>query len=184
MRKDLGAKPYQFPMPVLIVGSYDAEGKANAMNAAWGGIVDDDEIIICMSSHKTTDNIMLKKAFTVSMGTAEQVAACDYVGIVSAKDVPDKLQKSGLSPVKSKTVDAPLFQELPVALECELEKVIDGEKYLGKIKNVSVDEGVLAEDGNIDMGKFHPISFDPARHGYYALGDRLADAFKVGASLK
>ncbi len=184
MRKDLGAKPYQFPQPVLIIGSYDADGKANAMNAAWGGIVDDDEIMICLSSHKTTENIMLKKAFTVSMGTAEQVVACDYVGIVSAKTEPDKMKKSGLTPLKSKTVDAPLFEELPVALECELEKVIDGEKYLGKIKNVSVDESVLADDGDVDMAKFHPIAFDIARHGYYTFGGRIADAFKVGAKLK
>lgn len=184
MRKDLGAKPYQFPQPILIIGTYDADGNANAMNAAWGGIVDDDEIIICLSSHKTTDNIMLKKAFTVSMGTAEQVVACDYVGIVSAKTDPDKMKKSGLTPQKSGTVDAPLFAELPLALECELEKVIDGEKYLGKIKNVSVDESILASDGNIDMTKFHPIAFDIARHGYYTLGERIADAFKVGAKLK
>lgn len=182
MRKNLGSKPYLFPQPVLIIGTYDENGNPNAMNAAWGGIVDNDEIMICLSEHKTTRNLSLKKAFTVSMGTVETAVASDYVGIVSGNKEPDKVKKAGWTCVKSATVDAPLFAELPVALECELVKV-DGEKYLGKIKNVSVDESVLT-DGELDLGKFHPIVFDIARHGYHSLGPRVADAFKAGNALK
>ena len=184
MRKDLGSKPFVFPQPVLIIGTYDAEGNANAMNAAWGGIADDDQIMICMSQHKTTENIMLKKEFTVSMGTVETVTACDYVGIVSANKEPEKMKKSGLTPVKSSNIDAPLFEELPLALECELIEVIEKEKYLARIKNVSVDECILDSDGQIDFTKFHPILFEIARHGYHAFGERIADAFKEGLKLK
>ena len=173
-----------FPMPVLIVGSYDENGKANAMNAAWGGIADTDQILICMSEHKTTENIKKKNAFTVSIGTAATVTACDYVGIVSAKDESEKIKKAGLTPVKSQVVDAPLFAELPLALECELIQIIDGEKYLGRIKNVSVDDCILDEDGNIDVFKLNPIIYETARHGYHVFGERIADAFKVGAKLK
>ena len=183
MRKDLGSKPYLFPQPVLIIGTYDENGIPNAMNAAWGGIADTDEILICLSEHKTTSNIKLKKAFTVSMGTVEQVVPCDYVGIVSGNKEGDKVKKAGFTAIKSGIVDAPLFAELPVALECELIEIIGTEKYLGRIKNVSVDESVLT-DGDVDITKFHPIIYETARHGYHALGERIADAFKVGSKLK
>lgn len=184
MRKDFGAKPFLYPQPVMIIGTYDKDGKPNAMNAAWGGIVGANEIIIDLSSHKTTDNIMENKAFTVSVADVEHLVACDYVGIVSANTVDDKMEKAGFTTTKSAFVNAPVINELPLTLECVLTKVIDESKYLGEIKNVSVDEKILGEDGEIDLNKFTPITYDPVHHGYYALGERVGSAFQDGAKLK
>ena len=126
MRKDFGAKPYLYPQPVMIIGTYDKDGKPNAMNAAWGGIVGANEIIIDLSSHKTTDNIMKNKAFTVGVADLEHLVACDYVGIVSANNEPNKMEKAGFTTIRSEFVNAPIINELPLTLECELVKVIDG----------------------------------------------------------
>ena len=127
MRKNFGAKPACYPMPVFILAAYDESGKPNAMNAAWGGISDDEEISLCISAgHKTMANILLKKAFTVSMATAEYAVACDYVGIVSGNKVPDKFAKAGFHASKSEYVNAPLIDELPMALECKVKSFEDG----------------------------------------------------------
>lgn len=184
MRKNFGPKPFLFPQPVMIIGTYDENGKANAMNAAWGGIVGMDEIIIDLSSHKTTDNILLNKAFTVSVADVEHMTACDYVGIVSANKEPDKMEKAGFTTTKSEFVNAPVINELPLTLECELIDVIDGSKFLGKIKNVSIDENVLGEDGELCLEKFGPITYDTVHYGYYRLGEKVGNAFKDGAALK
>ncbi|OUQ23475.1 flavin oxidoreductase [Lachnoclostridium sp. An131] len=184
MRKNFGAKPYLYPQPVMIIGTYDENGKANAMNAAWGGIVGADEIIIDMSSHKTTDNIMLHKAFTVSVADAEHMTACDYVGLVSGRKEEKKMEKAGFTTTESEFVHAPIINELPLTLECRLKKVIDGGKYLGRIVNVSIDERVLGEDGELSLEKFSPIIFDTVHAGYYRLGERVGNAFKDGAALK
>lgn len=183
-RKNLGAKPYLFPQPVMIIATYDADDIPNAMNAAWGGIVGNDEIIIDLGSHKTTENIRLRKAFTVSIADAEHVIPCDYVGMVSANKVPDKFDKTGFTITKSSFVDAPVINELPVALECDLLDVIDGNKFIGKIKNVSADESVLGENGNISLEKFYPIIFDAANHGYYKLGEKVGQAWESGNAIK
>ena len=185
MRKNFGVQPLLFPQPVLIIGTYDENSNANAMNAAWGGIVGRDEIMIdLLSMHKTTNNILVSKAFTVSAADAAHVIASDYVGIVSANNEPDKMKKAGFTTTKSAFVNAPIINELPVTLECELIKIIDGSKYLGKIKNVSVDESVLGEDGQISLDKFFPITFDTVHHAYYKLGEKVGNAFKDGAQLK
>ena len=184
MKKNLGAAPMLFPQPVLIIGTYDENGEANAMNAAWGGIVGMDKIIIDLSAHKTTDNIMKRKAFTVSMGDKEHVIASDYVGIVSANKEPNKMEKAGFTTTKSGFVDAPVINELPVALECELLDVLEGNMYLAKIVNVAADESVLSDEGKITLSKFFPITYDPSEHGYYALGERVGTAFKDGEKLK
>lgn len=183
-RKNFGAKPFLFPQPVLIIGTYDAEGKANAMNAAWGGIVGRDEIMIDLSQHKTTENILLNRAFTVSAADAEHVTACDYVGLVSGSREPEKMEKAGFTTTRSAFVNAPVINELPVTLECELLEVIGGSKYLGKIKNVSVDERVLGSDGEISLEKFSPITYDTVHYGYYRLGEKVGNAFKDGEKLK
>ena len=121
MRKNFGSKPVCYPQPVFIIGTYDENGTPDAMNAAWGGISEENEVSICISeNHKTTENILLKKAFTVSMGTADQVVACDYVGIESGTKVLDKVARAGWTAIKSAFVDAPLFEQLPMAMECEL----------------------------------------------------------------
>lgn len=184
IRKNFGAKPLLFPQPVLIIGTYDENGKANAMNAAWGGIVGMDEIIIDLSHHQTTENLLATKAFTVSAADVEHLTACDYVGLVSGNKEPEKMKKAGFTTTKSSFVNAPIINELPVTLECELVKVIDDSKYLGRIVNVSVDERVLGEDGEISLELFSPITYDTVHYGYYRLGGRVGNAFKDGAQLK
>ena len=186
MRKNFGAKPYTYPQPVLIIASYDENGTPDAMNAAWGGISDDTQISMCLSAgHKTVKNILKRKAFTVSMADAANVAACDYVGIVSANDVPDKLEKAGFHTTRSEFVDAPLIDELPMALECRLVSY-DEEScpMVGEIVNVSAEEGVLDENGKIDPGKLQPITFDPVNNAYLKLGEKVGNAFRDGLALK
>ena len=163
MRKNFGAKAYIYPMPVLIIGSYDENGKPDAMNAAWGGISEETEISICISAeHKTTKNIIARGAFTVSIADAENVVACDYVGIVSGNKEPDKIEKAGWHTTKSEFVDAPLFDELPMVLECNLISYDEETcRLVGEIVNVCADEGILGEDGKIDLNKFSPITYDP-----------------------
>ena len=183
-RKNFGAKSYLYPQPVMIIGTYDENGKANAMNAAWGGIVGSDEIIIDLGTHKTTDNLKKTNAFTVNIADAEHVVACDYVGVESGAKADNKMEKAGFTVTRSEFVNAPIINELPIALECELAGVINGSLYLGKIKNVSIDEKIIAADGKIDFSKFVPITFDPIDHGYYKLGEKVGDAFKDGLRLK
>ena len=154
MRKDFGAKPYTYPQPVLMIATYGEDGKPDVMNAAWGGISDDKEISICVSeNHKTTENILKKGAFTVSMADVDHMTACDYVGIVSGNKEPDKFAKAGFTAEKSEKVDAPIIKELPICVECKL-KSYDKEtcRLVGEIVNVSVDERVLDENGNVVLG--------------------------------
>ena len=186
MRKNFGAKPMCYPMPVYIIGTYGADGTPNAMNAAWGGISEETEISICISAdHKTTENILSRKAFTVSMATAKYIAACDYVGIVSGNKEPDKFAKAGFHATKSQFVDAPLIDELPMALECELISY-DSEscRLVGRIVNVSADESVLGDNGKVDVSKLQPITFDPMNNHYLVLGEKVGQAFHDGVGLK
>ena len=184
MRKNFGPKPMLYPMPVLIIGTYGEDGTPNAMNAAWGGIADTELISICLGDHKTTRNIFARKAFTVSMADAENAVAADYVGIVSGDKVPDKLAKAGWHTRKSEFVDAPLIEELPMALECTFVSYDDETGLLlGRIVNVCAEERILT-DGKIDLQKFRPITYDPSGHGYYTLGQRVGDAFSMGKQLK
>ena len=181
-RVDFGAKPLLFPMPVLIIGTYDENGVPNAMNAAWGTITDFKEISISLSEHKTTENFAITGAFTVSMATEDMVTACDYVGVESAKEVSDKFVKAGFHATKSKYVNAPLIEELPMALECRVKNFEDG-ILVGEIINVSADETILT-DGKIDPKKLKPIAYDPANNTYLALGDVVGKAFVDGLRLK
>ncbi len=183
MKKSLGVKTYIFPQPVLIIATYDENGQPNAMNAAWGGIANNDEIMICLSTHKTTANLAINQACTIAMGDANHVAACDYVGIVSANNTPDKFAKTGWTTTKSNLVNAPIINELPLTLECTLIKIVDDEKYFFRIENVIADESILT-DGKIDLNKFHPITYDPAGHGYYTLGTKVGQAFADGRKIK
>ena len=184
MRKNFGAKTVLYPMPVLIIATWGEDGRANAMNAAWGGISEECEISICISAeHKTTENILARGAFTVSMATADTVAACDYVGIVSGNDVPDKLERCGFHAEPAPSVDAPTIRELPMALECKL-KSYDPEscRLVGEIVNVCADESVLT-GGGIDPSKLRPITYDGFSHGYYVLGEKVGQAFSDGESI-
>ncbi len=186
MRKNFGAKPMCYPMPVYIIGTYGVDGTPNAMNAAWGGISEDTEISICISAdHKTTENILLRKAFTVSMATVKMLAACDYVGIVSGNKEPNKFEKAGFHATPSEFVDAPLIDELPMAVECQLISY-DPEscRLVGRIVNVSADESILGENGKVDVKKLQPITYDPMNHHYLVLGEAVGRAFHDGLKLK
>ena len=184
MRKDFGAKTLFFPLPVLIIATYDKDGNPNAMNAAWGGIRDFNKIEINLSEHKTTDNLRLNKALTVAFADKEHVVESDYLGIVSGNKVPNKLEKAGLTVTKSKYVNAPLINEYPVSLECTVESISEDLCVVAKIVNVSADERVLDEKGNIDIQKMNVISFDPASNSYVALGEKVGQAFKDGRKIK
>lgn len=186
MRKNFGAKPYTYPQPVFIVATYGPDGTSDAMNAAWGGISDTAELSLCLSAgHKTTKNILERKAFTVSMADAAHVAECDYLGVVSANDVPDKLARAGLHTTKSEFVDAPLIDELAMAVECRLVSYDPQTGHLvGEIVNVSVDESVLTLEGKVDVTKLAPIVFDPINSAYHQLGEKVGSAFADGLKLK
>ncbi len=186
MRKNFGDKPLCYPQPVFILAAYDENGKPNAMNAAWGGISDYKEISLCVSEgHKTTQNLLASGAFTVSMGTADTLVACDYIGIVSGNKEPDKMAKAGFTCVRSEFVNAPLIDQLPVAVECTLASY-DKEtgRLVGNIVNVSVDESVLDENGKVDVAKLRPITFDPFNNAYCVVGEKVGNAFKDGMQLK
>lgn len=186
MRKNFGAKAILYPQPVLIIAAYDGDGTPNAMNAAWGGISEEHELSICISEgHKTTKNILARGAFTVSMADADHVAECDYLGIVSGNRTPDKLAKIGFHTTKSAFVDAPLIDELPMALECRLISY-DPEscRLVGDIVNVCADERILNESGRIDPARLRPITFDPMNNAYLALGEKVGNAFSDGKKLK
>lgn len=172
-------------MPVLIIAAYDEEGVPNAMNAAWGGMFTDEHIGICISQgHKTTKNILTTGAFTVSMATAEQVVACDYVGIVSGNRERDKVAKAGFTTERSEVVNAPMIKELPMTLECEMVSYDEESCHLvGRIVNVSADESILT-DGKIDYAKLRPITYDPVNHHYVELGAKAGNAFSDGKRLK
>ena len=186
MRKNFGAKEMCYPMPVFIIGTYNADGTPNAMNAAWGGVTEEAQLTICVDAgHKTAENVLARKAFTVSMGTAQYVKACDYVGIVSGNKEPDKFAKAGFHATKSEFVDAPLIDELPMALECEVISYDPESCHLvGRVVNVCVDEAFLDENGKVDVAKLQPITFDPVHHSYLVLGEKVGQAFCDGLALK
>ena len=186
MRKNFGAKEMCYPMPVFIIGTYNEDGTPNAMNAAWGGVTEEAQLTICVDAeHKTAENVLARKAFTVSMGTAKTVTACDYVGIVSGNKESDKFAKAGFHATKSQFVAAPLIDELPMALECEMISYDKKSCHLvGKVINVCVDEAYLDVNGKVDVAKLQPITFDPVHHHYWVLGEKAGQAFHDGLSLK
>ena len=172
-------------MPVLIVGSYDEKGEPNAMNAAWGGIYDTDLVMVCLAhEHKTTENIKKSGAFTLSFATRDTVVPCDYVGIVSANDEPDKFAKAGFSATKSEFVNAPIINELPMTVECRLLKFNEDDICIGEIVNISADESILDEKGMVDAGKLDPIIYDSSAHAYMSFGSRVGSAFSDGKKIQ
>lgn len=185
MKHDFGKQTWLYPMPVFIIGTYDKDGKPDLMNAAWGGTYNSNQICICIDkSHKTTKNVVESKAFTVSIADVEHLAACDYVGIVSANDTSDKIAKAGFTLTKSKFVNAPVVEELKMVLECEMVSYDEKtEQLVGNIINVAADESVLT-DGKIDPAKLNPITYDSVNHNYIALGQVAGKAFDAGKALK
>lgn len=187
MKKNIKTTEAIFPMPVLMIATYNEDDSIDVMNAAWGTMLDRDYVILNLTeSHKTVQNIKKRKAFTVSIADAKHVVEADYFGIVSANNTPNKFEKSGLTSVKSKLVDAPIIQEFPICMECEFIEYQDG-KYgcgvIGKIVNVSADERVISND-KVDITKLEAIAFDPYTLGYYKVTERVGNAFKDGSKLK
>ena len=184
MRKNFGKKTWLYPMPVLIIGTYAEDGTPNAMNAAWGGIYDTNQVMVCLADdHKTTENIKKTEAFTISFATADTVVPCDYVGIVSANDTPDKFIRAGFHAVKSEFVNAPIIEELPMTVECKLLKFNEDGICIGEIVNISADESILDGSGKVDTKALNPICYDSVSHGYWTLGEKVGQAFSDGKKL-
>lgn len=187
MRKKLNLTEGIFPMPVLMVATYNEDGSVNVMNAAWGTMQERDHVALNLTeTHKTVKNIKARRAFTVSIADAAHVVEADYFGVESGNKVSNKFENSGLTASKSEVVDAPIINEFPLCLECEFIEYQSGEYgcgVIGKVVNVTADEKVMAGD-KVDMSLINAIAFDPYTHGYYKVGERVGEAFKDGLQLK
>ena len=187
MKKQIKTTEAIFPMPVLLISTFNEDGTVNVMNAAWGTMVERDVVALNLTeTHKTVQNIKARKGFVVHIADAKHVVEADYFGVVSGNTVADKLAKSGMTFVKSELVDAPIINELPVAMECEFVEYQSGETGLGvigKVVRTSVEEANL-KDGKVDIDSLEAIAFDPYTHGYYKVCGRVGEAFKDGLKLK
>ena len=187
MKKDFGVKPYLYPMPAYMIGTYNEDDSVDVMMMAWGGICAEDMVALNLEAeHKTVANIKARKAFTLAVPGTDTLEASDFLGIASANKMADKFQRTGLHAEKSQRVDAPVIEEYPLTLECELVEMQDqpyGLRVLGRIVNVLADEKVLDEAGKIDAGKLQTFAFDQMRHGYYAIGEKVGQAWHSGAGL-
>ena len=186
--KSFEPKPWLLPQPVLILGTYDREGRANAMNAAWGGQWDMREIMISLGSHQTTDNLQVNDELTVGFANRETLVAADYVGLASGRSTPDKMARTGWTVEKAPRVNAPLFRELPLTLECRVKQKLDesntGFYLIAEIVGIQCDERFLAADGQPDVEQMHLITYDPVHHLYIELGRAVGHAFSDGKALK
>ena len=183
MKKEIKKAPGIFPMPVLMIGTYNEDGTPDVMNAAWGMAQSMNQLKLCLTeSHKTVKNMKRTGACTVALGTKDLVAESDYLGIVSANNVSNKFEKTGLHAVKSEKVEAPIIEEYPICMEC---KVIDFEEdgTLVEVVNVLAEEKYLNEDGTIKLDEVGIISYDPYGHGYYVIGNKVGQAFSEGKRL-
>ncbi len=183
MKKNIKTTEAIFPMPVLMIATYNEDGSVDVMNAAWGTMFERDQVLLNLTeTHKTVKNIKRRKAFTVSIADAKHVKEADYFGMVSANNTPNKFEKSGLTATKSKNVDAPIINEFPICIECEFIEYQDC-GVIGKVVNVLADEKVFSGD-KIDISKVEAIAFDPYTHGYYKVSERVGNAFSDGLKLK
>ncbi len=185
MRKNFGPKAYMYPQPVLVISSYNEDNSPNTMVAAWGSCADYDKVAIYIAaSHKSMDNILNRKAFTVSFADVAHIKQVDFLGIVSGHKDSEKFAKSGLHAERAENVDAPIITEFPVALECEFESYdAEAELCIARVVNVSAEESVLDADGKIDLVKLNAVVFDTVKHSYIAIGDRVGKAFSDGKNL-
>ena len=185
--KSFGQKPWVLPQPVLIIGTYNSDGTPNAMNAAWGGQWDSKEIMICMGSHATTENLARCNEFTVAFATKETMVESDFVGIVSAKNDPQKIQKTKWTAIKAENVNAPVFTNFPMTVACRIVRKIDettnGYNLIAEIINILVDEAFLDAEGKPDVNKMQLITYEPVRHSYHVIGERVGNAFSDGKQL-
>ena len=183
-KKDLGVKPYLFPMPVLMIATYCEDGSVDVMNMAWGGICDNNKVALNISeTHKTAQNIKERKAFTISIADVEHLAESDFFGTTSANRMPNKFERSGMHAIKSSRVDAPIIEEYPITLECVVTKIQNEDnefRVVGEIINVLADEKVLDKSGKVDPSKLNAFVFDQFQNGYYKIGEKIGDAWKSG----
>ncbi len=187
MKKELGVKPYLFPMPVLMIATYGEGDVVNVMNMAWGGICAENMVALNISeTHKTAKNITERGAFTLSIADLDHIKEADFLGTASGNKMADKFERSGLHAVKSDKVDAPVVEEFPVTLECRVAKIQNDEygfRIIGEIVNVLADEKVLDEKGRVDPTKLNAFVFDQFQNGYYAIGEKVGQAWNIGAGL-
>ena len=187
MKKDLGFVDAIYPMPVLMVAAYDENGKVNVMNAAWGQIADDDKVIIFIGEGKKTWlNILASKAFTVALADEKHMDVADFFGIASGNKIDDKFERTGYHAVRSDKVNAPIIEEFPVVMECELLEHLKDEyvsAIVGRIVNVKADEEVLDEKGKVDVTKTRALIFDQFRSGYYVTGEKVGQAWNAGKDI-
>ncbi len=185
MKKDFGVKPYLFPMPTYMIGTYNEDDTVDVMMMAWGGICAEDMVALNLEEdHKTVANLRKRGAFTLAVPGTDTIKQSDYLGTASGNKFPDKFAVSGLHAEKSSRVDAPIISEYPLTLECEVVQMEEepyGLRVLGKIVNVLADEEVLDDKGRIDAGKLNTFLFDQMRHGYYAVGEKIGLAWNIGA---
>lgn len=187
MKKEIKTTEAIFPMPVLLISTFNENGTVDVMNAAWGTMLDRNMVALNLTeTHKTVENIKARKGFVVHIADVKHVVEADWFGVVSGKKVQDKFAKSGLTFTKSNLVDAPVINELPVAIECEFVEFQDdatGIGVIGKVVRTSVEEANL-KDGKVDIDSLEALAFDPYTHGYYKVGTRVGEAFKDGLKLK
>ena len=187
MKKELGVNPYLFPMPVLMIATYGDNEVVDVMNMAWGGICAENMVSLNIGeNHKTSENIKKRGAFTLSIADIPHIEAADFFGIASGNNMPDKFERSGLTAVKSEKVDAPIVEEFPLTLECKViedKREVYGHHIIGEIVGVLADESVLDENGNVDAVKLNAFAFDPFRSGYYAIGEKVGQAWHIGKPL-
>lgn len=182
MRKNFENRLNFLPLPVLVIGTFDENGKPNAMNAAWGVQCDFHQVLITLSPHKTTENLLKTKAFTVAFATKKTEVIADYVGVASGFK-EDKIKKAGLTFEKGQFVNAPVFNEFPLTLECEVVS-FENEVLIGNVKNLSVDTNFLTMEGEPDIDKMEIICYDSTDRSYRVLGERVGKAFSDGNKLK
>ncbi len=185
MKKSLGNKGELFPQSVFIIGSYDENGVPNAMNAAWAGECSRHEVCFNIGDHKTTANIVKKGAFTVAPANLANLVSADYFGIASGNNV-NKAEQSGLTFVKSENVDAPVIEEYPLTMECEVTSIQGdehGARIVGKVINVLADESILDDQGRVDFDKFQPLVYDSSKTVYRVVGKEVGGAWDVGKAL-
>lgn len=187
MFKNFEVKPYLFPMPTYMIGTYNEDDSVDVMMMAWGGICAEDMVALNLEAeHKTVTNLETRKAFTLAVPGTDTLRESDFFGIATSNKMVDKFERSGLHAIKSENVDAPIITEYPLTLECEVVEMQTqpyGLRVLGKIINVVADEKVLDENGKIDAGKLHAFAFDQMQNGYYAIGEKIGQAWHSGADL-
>ena len=189
MKRSLGAKTILYPTPVLLVGTYDDEGKPNLMTVAWGGICCSVPPCVAVSLRKATysyGNIISREAFTVNIPSASQVAEADYCGIETGRKA-DKFKKQRITEIKSDLVDAPYGEEFPVVLECKLldtKEIGLHTQFIGEIMDVKVDPLIIGDNGKPDIIKIDPILFDTGGRNYFSLAKNVGKAFSIGKNIK